>query len=178
MVGCDAQESIQGLSSIRCYNKSDDYIVKNRRHCDLNSAAFFAFYTWYAPIPPASPYAVDLTVVGRVSRTRFVCVVVVVVVVVGCYSEAQSPLRWCVCVWCERFGSNRWVSVRLDFVVALLVLSTGLLLIAAGDAFPASLAGLALSYALQMGQVSGTVCVVQYPHLRLRPCLALPYLCH
>jgi ATP-binding cassette, subfamily C (CFTR/MRP), member 1 len=49
--------------------------------------------------------------------------------------------------------SNRWVAVRLDLVVSLIVASAGVLCVVSGSSFQPSYAALALTYCLQMGQL-------------------------
>lgn len=55
--------------------------------------------------------------------------------------------------WSVVFHSNRWVAVRLDLVVSLIVASAGVLCVVSGSSFQPSYAALALTYCLQMGQL-------------------------
>jgi ABC-type multidrug transport system fused ATPase/permease subunit len=56
--------------------------------------------------------------------------------------------------------SNRWVAVRLDWVVISMVFATAVLCVLAGRSLPASMAGLSLTYALQVGQACRCRCLL------------------
>ncbi len=58
------------------------------------------------------------------------------------------------------------MSVRLDFLVSLLVLSTAVLCVLAGNSFRPGLAGLALTYSLQVPSARAAVCAVPSSHAR------------
>ena len=140
-------ESLSGLSSIRAYKKTDSFIEKSDRLVDENQMA-------YAPNIASYRYASDKIIIRLNFFKKKVFYSYSVYFCHRKYSIYVAGVNH-YCISC--IINFRWLGIILDFIGNLIALCACLFALLQRDTIGASLAGLSITYALQ---VSANICYI------------------